>query len=155
MRSRAALLLAAAVGLLAGCGAPAAAATPEGSLTALAAAVSADDPAAVDRLICPAARAQGHTMQQVRDGLTELDPAFRGAAWHAEAGPISTRDATTATGTLTVTRTGWPATTPPVVEDFLAANEVPRPLNLLGAGGEITLVLQNGHWLACTPNSVT
>jgi hypothetical protein len=151
VRSRAALLLVATAALLGGCGAPAAAATPAGSLTALAAAVSANDPAAVDRLICPAARDQGHTMAQVRDGLVELDPAYRTAAWRAQAGPITGQDATTATGSLTITRTGWPATTSPLVEDYLAANEVPRPLNLLGAGGEITLVRQGGSWLACGP----
>jgi hypothetical protein len=153
VRCRAGLLLVLA-GLVAGCGAPAATTTPEGTLSALAAAVSADDPAAVDRLLCPAGRAVGHTMQQVRDGLTELDPTFTGAGWHADAGPITERTAENATGSLIVTRTGWPADVPPLVEDFLAANQVPRPMNELGDGGEITLVLQDGHWLACGPRGL-
>jgi hypothetical protein len=150
VRYRAALLVLVA-GVLAGCGAPAGTDTPEGTLAALAAAVNADDPAAVDRLICPAARDQGHTMQQVRDGLVFLDPAFTSAAWHAEPGPITTRTDTEATGSLTVTRTGWPDEVPRLVEDFLNGNQVPRPMNELSDGGGITLVLQDGHWLACGP----
>jgi hypothetical protein len=148
-----AVLLAALVGLLAGCGTPAPAAEPERALADLAAAVTAGDSAAVDRLLCPAARAQGHTMQQVRDGMVELDPAFAGAGWRAEAGPVTGQTAQTASGTLLITRTGWPAQVPPLVEDFLNANEVPRPLDQLGPGGEITLVLQDGRWLACGPRS--
>jgi hypothetical protein len=154
VRNRAALLVVVA-GVLTGCGAPAGTDTPEGALAALAAAVNADDPAAVDRLICPAGREQGHTMAQVRDGLVLLDPAFAGARWHAEPGPVTTRTDTEATGSLTVTRTGWPARTPQLVSTFLAANQVPRPVNELGDGGELTLVQQDGHWLACGPRGVS
>jgi hypothetical protein len=149
VRYRAALLVV-VVGVLAGCGAPAGSDTPEGTLAALAAAVNADDPAAVDRLICPAARAEGHTMQQVHDGLVLLDPAFKSAAWHAEAGPVTTRTATTAAASLTVTEVGWPDPVPPLTDDFEDADQVPRPMNLLGDGGELTLVQQDGHWLACS-----
>ncbi len=93
-------------------------------------------------------------MQQVRDGLVLLDPAFAGAGWRAEPGPVTSRTGTEATGSLTVTRAGWPAQTPPLVAAFLAANQVPRPMNELSDGGELTLVQQDGHWLACGPRGI-
>jgi hypothetical protein len=148
-----ATVLTAALPVLTGCGA-ADTSTPQGTLAALAAAVDDDDSAAVDRLICAAGRNHGDTMTRVRDGLVELDPAFADARWHAEPGPVRSQTATEATASLTVSTVGWPATRSPEVEEFLAASEAPRPLNELGEGGEIRLVVEDGRWLACGPNGI-
>jgi hypothetical protein len=88
-------------------------------------------------------------MSRIRDGLTELDPAFADAGWHASPGPVHRLTPTTATGTLTVSRTGWPQRQSPEVSEFLSASPGPRPLTLLGPGGELALVEQDGQWFAC------
>lgn len=140
--------------VLVGCGAAADTTSPQGTLAALAQAVNDDDQAAVDQLICAAGRDDGHTMAEVRDGLTELDPAFANARWHAEPGPVRTQTATEASASLVVSTVDWPATRSPEIEEFLAAGEAPRPINELGEGGEIHLVVEDGRWLACGPNGI-
>lgn len=151
MRSTTALLalvLPAALAL-GGCAADARTATPEGTLAALAEAVDRADDAAVARLVCPAARDDGDSMSRIHDGLVELDPAFAGAGWTAEPGPVRQVDATSAVGTLTVTRTGWPPRESPQVAEFLQGSRGPLPITLL-RGDRIALVRQDDAWLACS-----
>jgi hypothetical protein len=138
------------VAVATGCGADADPNTPEGTLEALADAVSASDDAAVSALTCAEARNKGTSIAEAKALAVEADPKLADFGYEAEAGSIVEETSTTAVGTLIITVKGIPDDLSDTGHQFLDSAGAPRPLSLQHAGGRINLIKSDGRWYACT-----
>jgi hypothetical protein len=125
--------------------------TPESTVAALVAAANAADDAAVDRLLCPAARARGRGIAEARAALLEVEPSLTGFGYKVTAGEVVQESAEAATTTLMVSVLGLSGNVPPAAQQFLDSSEIPRPFNLTNQDGRLHLVRDGARWFGCTP----